>query len=93
MVGIIEIVSICFRPISLTFRLFGNVFGGESLLHSMYALGHGMPGILGQIMPTVLLLPFYILETLIGAVQALVFMLLVSVYIGLICNHGDEEHH
>jgi F-type H+-transporting ATPase subunit a len=56
-------------------------------------LGHGMPGILGQIMPTVLLLPFYILETLIGAVQALVFMLLVSVYIGLICNHGDEEHH
>ena len=93
MVGIIEIVSICFRPISLTFRLFGNVFGGESLLHSMYALGHSMPGILGQIMPTVLLLPFYILETLIGAVQALVFMLLVSVYIGLICNHGDEEHH
>ena len=93
MVGIIEIVSICFRPISLTFRLFGNVFGGESLLHSMYALGHGMPGILSQIMPTVLLLPFYLLETLIGAVQALVFMLLVSVYIGLICNHGDDDHH
>jgi F-type H+-transporting ATPase subunit a len=29
---------------------------------------------------------------LIGLVQALVFTLLVSVYIGLICNHGDDEH-
>ena len=90
-VGLIEIISIVFRPVSLSFRLFGNVFGGESLLHSMYALGHSMPGILGQIMPTVLMLPFYFLETLIGAVQALVFMLLASVYIGLICNHGDDH--
>jgi F-type H+-transporting ATPase subunit a len=92
-VGLIELISICFRPVSLSFRLFGNVFGGESLLHSMYALGAGMPGILGKIMPAVLMLPFYFLETLIGAVQALVFMLLTSVYIGLICNHGDDHHH
>jgi F0F1-type ATP synthase membrane subunit a len=26
-------------------------------------------------------------------VQALVFTLLTAVYIGLICNHGDGEHH
>ena len=90
-VGLIEIISIVFRPISLSFRLYGNVFGGESLLHSMYALGAAMPGILGKIMPTILMLPFYFLETLIGAVQALVFMLLASVYIGLICNHGDDH--
>ena len=50
-----------------------------------------MPGILGKVMPTILMLPFYFLETLIGAVQALVFMLLASVYIGLICNHGDDH--
>ena len=80
-VGLIEIVSICFRPISLSFRLFGNVFGGENLLHSMSA-----------ITPWVLPVPFYFLELLIGFVQALVFTLLVSVYIGLICNHGDEAH-
>ena len=91
-VGIIEVISIIFRPVSLSFRLFGNVFGGESLLHSMYAMGADMPGILGKFMPTVLMLPFYFLETLIGAVQALVFMLLTSVYIGLICNHGDDHH-
>ena len=36
--------------------------------------------------------PFYFLELIIGLVQALVFTLLVSVYIGLICNHGDEHH-
>ncbi len=80
-VGLIEIVSICFRPISLSFRLFGNVFGGENLLHSMSA-----------ITPWLLPVPFYFLELLIGFVQALVFTLLVSVYIGLICNHGDEHH-
>ena len=79
-VGLIEIISIFFRPISLSFRLFGNVFGGENLLHSMSA-----------ITPWILPVPFYFLELLIGFVQALVFTLLVSVYIGLICNHGDDH--
>ncbi len=73
-VGLIEIVSIGIRPVSLSFRLFGNVFGGENLLHG-----------------TGFVFPFYFLELLIGLVQALVFTLLVSVYIGLICNHGDDH--
>ncbi|MEY4489185.1 MAG: hypothetical protein RIQ79_1693 [Verrucomicrobiota bacterium] len=80
-VGLIEIVSIVFRPVSLSFRLFGNVFGGENLLHAMSGMCKwGLP------------IPFYFLELLIGFVQALVFTLLVSVYIGLICNHGDDHH-
>lgn len=79
-VGVIELVSIAFRPISLSFRLFGNVFGGENLLHAMSGIFKwGLP------------IPFYFLEILIGFVQALVFTLLVSVYIGLICNHGDDH--
>ena len=41
----------------------------------------------------ILPVPFYFMEVLIGLVQALVFMLLVSVYIGLICNHDEGEHH
>lgn len=73
-VGLIEVISICIRPVSLSFRLFGNVFGGENLLHG-----------------TSFSPPFYFLELLIGLVQALVFTLLVSVYIGLICNHGDSH--
>ncbi len=82
MVGIIEVVSILFRPVSLSFRLFGNVFGGENLLANMTELA-------SWIVPV----PFYFLEILIGGVQALVFTLLTAVYIGLICNHGDEEGH
>jgi F-type H+-transporting ATPase subunit a len=38
-------------------------------------------------------IPFYFLEVLIGFVQAFVFTLLVAVYIGLICNHGDDHEH
>jgi F-type H+-transporting ATPase subunit a len=38
-VGCIECISIAFRPVSLSFRLFGNVFGGETLLHHMYGFG------------------------------------------------------
>jgi F-type H+-transporting ATPase subunit a len=92
-VGLIEILSIIFRPISLTFRLFGNVFGGESLLHSMFNLGNklGLPELATKISMVIAPIPFYFMEVLIGFVQALVFMLLISVYIGLICNH-EEEH-
>jgi F-type H+-transporting ATPase subunit a len=79
-VGLIEVVSVLFRNVSLPFRLFGNVFGGESLLAHMVGLFKwGLP------------IPFYLLELLVGLVQALVFTLLVSVYIGLLCNHGDEH--
>lgn len=84
-VGVIEVLSILFRPVSLTFRLFGNVYGGESLLHSMFYLVPQLKCILP--------VPFYFMEVLIGLVQALVFMLLVSVYIGLICNHDEGEKH
>jgi F-type H+-transporting ATPase subunit a len=80
LVGLIEVASISFRPISLSLRLFGNVFGGESLMHAMSGMQKwGLPA------------PFYLLELLIGFVQAFVFTLLVSVYIGLICNHGDDH--
>src|SRR5205807_4401909 len=35
MVGWLEVVSILFRPISLSFRLFGNIYAGESILEAM----------------------------------------------------------
>lgn len=80
-VGFIEIISILFRLVSLSFRLFGNVFGGENLITSI-------TGIFSYILPV----PFYFLEILIGFIQAFVFTLLTAIYIGLICNHGEEEH-
>ena len=87
MVGFIEIISIIFRPISLSFRLYGNVFGGENLLASMTEIGVSA---IDYVLPVLLPLPFYFLELLIGLIQALVFTLLVAVYIGLICNHDSE---
>jgi F-type H+-transporting ATPase subunit a len=82
-VGVLEMVSIGFRPISLSFRLFGNIFAGENMLETMMAL---VPG-LGWILPV----PFYFMELLVGIVQAMVFMLLTAVFTMLICQH-DEDH-
>ena len=36
--------------------------------------------------------PFYLLEVLVGLVQALVFALLTSVFTALMCEHHEEEH-
>lgn len=74
-VGFIEVFSILIRPFTLSVRLFGNVYGGENLLHETI------------LVPAV----FYFMELLVGLIQALVFTLLTSVYIGLLCNHGDDH--
>jgi len=80
-VGCLEIVSILFRPVSLSFRLYGNVFAGESMLDAMSKL---VPGF-GWLLP----IPFYFLELLVGLVQALVFTLLTAVFTLLICQHEE----
>lgn len=89
-VGGIEVVSIAFRLISLSFRLFGNVFGGENLIHAL-----SDPATLGVFATYVVPAMAGLLEVLVGLIQAFVFTLLSAVYIGLICNHEgghDDEH-
>jgi len=81
-VGCLEIFSILFRPVSLSFRLYGNIFAGENMLEAMARL---VPG-LGWLLP----IPFYFMELLVGFVQALVFMLLTAVFTMLICEHEEE---
>src|ERR1700688_2535381 len=83
MVGWLEIISILFRPISLSFRLFGNIYAGESILEAM----SNMVPFLSWLIP----IPFYFLELLVGIVQALVFMLLTAVFTLLIAQHGPEH--
>jgi F-type H+-transporting ATPase subunit a len=80
--GCLEIVSILFRPVSLSFRLYGNIFAGETMLETMARL---VPG-LGWLLPV----PFYFMELLVGLVQALVFMLLCAVFTLLICQHETK---
>lgn len=83
-VGLIEVISIAFRPVSLSFRLYGNIFAGENILESMLAI---VPW-LGWLIP----LPFYFLELLVGLVQALVFALLTAVFTALMCTHEGGDH-
>jgi F-type H+-transporting ATPase subunit a len=84
-VGWLEVISIIFRPIALSFRLFGNIYAGESILEAMSTM---IPW-LSPILP----IPFYFLEVLVGFVQALVFMLLTAVFTMLIAEHQEGPEH
>ena len=86
MVGWLEVISILFRPVSLSFRLYGNIYAGESILEAM---AHMVPLWLAWLPP----IPFYFMEILVGVVQALVFMLLTAVFTMLIAqhDHGPDQ--
>lgn len=87
----IEIVSELSRIISLSARLFGNVFAGEVLLGVMYAMANAIKI---AVIPVLFPVVFLFLELLFGAVQALVFALLTLIYITLATAGGhDEEAH
>lgn len=75
------------RIISLSARLFGNIFGGEVLLVVIIALTAPFLGLFGLI-PAI----FYGLELFFGFVQALLFSLLTLIYIVVaVAGHGDHE--
>ncbi|MHB1414508.1 MAG: F0F1 ATP synthase subunit A [Chloroflexota bacterium] len=80
--GLLEIISEFARIISLSFRLFGNVFAGEVLLT-----------VISFLIPFVAVLPFYGLELFVGAIQALIFAMLTLVFLTLASmEHGGEGH-
>ena len=77
--GPIHIIGELSRVISLSFRLFGNIFGGEVLVTVMYALTF-------VVVPTV----FLAFEVFFGAIQALLFSVLTTIYLSLaVAGHGD----
>ena len=81
--GILELIGEFSRIVSLSMRLFGNVFAGEVLLVIVaYLTSFGSPA----------LLPFlYIFELFIGGIQAYVFFMLATVFVGLAVSHGDHQ--
>jgi len=84
------------KPISLSLRLFGNIFGEDTLVATMVILGGGMvismTGI--EYLPGLpLQFPFYLLGMLSSTIQAVVFTLLSTVYIALWLPHGEEHGH
>jgi F-type H+-transporting ATPase subunit a len=88
----IHIMGEISRIISLSFRLFGNIFGGEVLVTVMFVL-------LGSVFAGFGAFIFLGLEVLFGAIQALLFSILTLVFIssavgghGGGSGHGDEDH-
>ncbi len=81
-VSLLEIISEFSRIIAFTFRLFGNIFAGEVVLATMAFL-------VAFLAPV----PFFLLEILVGAVQALVFMMLALVFFSMATVSHGEEHH
>lgn len=87
-VSLIELVGEFMKIVSFALRLFGNLFAGTILLFvMMFLIPVGVP------------LIFFLLEVLIGAIQAFVFALLTLVFISLaMIGHGGDheeeaEHH
>lgn len=79
-VGILEIISEFTKLVSLSFRLFGNIFAGEVVLATV-------AGIFAFLVP----LPFYFLEIIVGIVQAAVFMMLTLVFMVLLSEKHAEH--
>ncbi len=73
----INIVEEFVRPLSLSLRLYGNVFGEEMVIAGLFAL-----------VPFILPLPMMILGLLFGLIQAFVFTLLAALYIATATAEG-----
>ncbi len=85
----IEVISETARIISLSFRLFGNIFAGDVLLTIMYAIANAIKySVIGLLVPVV----FLYLEVLFGFIQALVFAILTLIYISLAAAEMHDDH-
>jgi len=84
-IGIMESFSILFiRPVALALRLFGNIFGGETMLTMAMSQKSVFMAIL-------LALPGYFFETVVCMLQAFVFAMLSVAFVGTMCAAHDEE--
>ncbi|MEK7186574.1 MAG: F0F1 ATP synthase subunit A [Patescibacteria group bacterium] len=80
-IGVLEIISEITKIISLSFRLFGNIFAGEVVLHTVSSL-------FAFVFP----LPFLFLEMIVGFVQALVFAMLTMAFMAILTTSHSEAH-
>lgn len=80
------------KPISLSVRLLGNVFGEEMVILNLSLLGIGLMALLK--VPIPLQFPMMCLGLFFGALQALVFATLLAIYIAILgTNHNDHDEH
>lgn len=81
---VVETISHTARVMSLTLRLFGNIFAEEIVILILLSL-----------VPLFVPLPLMVLFLLTSSLQALIFMILTMSYLGgaVATEHGDEAHH
>ena len=80
------------KPISLSCRLFGNIFGEDMLLVAFVSLGVTSLAFLHSPIGLPLQVPFLFLALLTSTLQAAVFMVLSTIYILLMLPHDEHEH-
>lgn len=84
----IEIIGELARPLSLSIRLFGNIFGEEQVIFILAGLAYFILGFF----PIPYQFPMLVFGLFTSLVQALVFAMLACVYLSLAAG-GEEEHH
>lgn len=80
-IGILELVSEITKVVSLSFRLFGNIYAGEVVLTTVTSM-------FAFVFP----LPFLLLEVIVGIVQALVFSMLTMAFMAILTTSHKEAH-
>lgn len=88
----LHIIGEIARAGSLAIRLFGNIFGEESVIINLTILGLAVPLIFGMIPWAPIQVPMLFFGLFGGFLQALVFSMLTSIYIVTFLEHHDEEH-
>lgn len=80
------------KPVSLSLRLFGNIFGEDLLIVAFVGLGVGLGKFFHSPVGIPLQFPFLFLQLLTDVVQTLVFSLLATIYIFLMLPHEEHGH-
>lgn len=90
---VIHVIGEFAKPLSLSFRLYGNIWGEDVLLAVFVGLGIGMLSFLPIPAGLPLQFPFLLLAMVTGTIQAFVFTLLSTVYIAMMLPHEHKEDH
>ena len=83
---IINVIDELSRPLTLSFRLFGNIVAGEIMILILQYLLRSVPVLLLLPMPIWIAFSFFV-----GLIQAFIFMMLFLAYVGLAIEHEPEE--
>jgi F-type H+-transporting ATPase subunit a len=86
--GPINVIEELTKPITLTFRLFGNVFSGGLMILVVTVL---VPSIVAPVVIPGFEFGWKLFDSLIGLIQAYIFMLLTILYFGMAMSHDDEH--